>query len=135
MSRRRRRHRASGAGEVPPGGVGAGAHGALPPGRLPSIGIREIVAAIHRRRAGRRETAAELSRALQRLTGAVEEHLARVAEVRAAVEAQGGDLAQLQVYDNVMARLRAQLRSAERSLADAFSQAAREAAPSAGPAR
>ncbi len=95
--------------------------------------MREIVAAIQRRRNGRRETAAELSHALTNLAGAVEQHLERIAQVRAAVEAQGGDLAQLQVYDNVMARLRAELRSAERALADAFSEAARDAVNPAPP--
>ena len=87
--------------------------------------MREIVAALHRRRDRRRESAAELSNAIQNLSGAVEAHLARIGEVRAAVEAQGGDLSQLQHYDSVMARLRAELRSAERALADVFSEAAR----------
>lgn len=97
----------------------------LPRGRVPSIGMRELVAALHRRRDRRRATAGELSHALQQLAGSVERHLERVGELRQAIEAQGGDLSHLQHYDNVMARLRAELRSAERSLADAFGQAAR----------
>ena len=97
----------------------------LPRGRVPSIGMRELVAALHRRRDRRRATAAELGQALQLLSGSVERHLQRVGELRQAIEAQGGDLSHLQHYDNVMARLRAELRSAERSLADAFGQAAR----------
>jgi chromosome segregation ATPase len=97
----------------------------LPRGRMPAIGMREIVASLHRRRERRRESAAELAHAIQKLSASVEEHLARIASVRAAIEAQGGDLAPLQHYDTVMARLRAELRSAERSLASAFSEAAR----------
>lgn len=96
----------------------------LPRGRMPAIGMPEIVAAIHRRRERRRETAAELAGSIQRLSAAVEQHLARVAAVRQAIEAQGGDLSALKHYDTMMARLRAELRSAERSLADAFSAAA-----------
>jgi len=96
----------------------------LPRGRIPAVGMRELVAAIHRRRARRRGTAAQLSAGVQRLAASVERHLARVAEVRQAIEAQGGDLSALQHYDNMMARLRAELRSAERSLANAFSTAA-----------
>jgi chromosome segregation ATPase len=98
---------------------------ALPRGRIPAIGMREIVAALHRRRERRRESAAELTNAIQSLSTSVEAHLERIQKVRAAVEAQGGDLSQLQHYDSVMARLRAELRSAERSLAVAFSEAAR----------
>lgn len=97
---------------------------ALPRGRIPAVGMREIVAALHRRRERRRQTAADLTGALQHLTASVERHLARVADLRAAVETQGGDLSHLQHYDNVMARLRAELRSAERALADVFSSAA-----------
>ena len=97
----------------------------LPRGRMPAVGMREIIAAIHHRRDRRKQSAAELSQALRNLADRVEQHVARIAEVRAAVEAQGGDLAQLQYYDNAMARLRAELRAAERSLATAFSEAAR----------
>lgn len=103
----------------------AGALPNLPRGRIPTVGMREIVAALHRRRERRRASAAELSAALQHLSSSVERHLARVAELRAAVEAQGGDLSALEHYDTVMARLRAELRAAERSLAVAFSAAAR----------
>jgi len=87
--------------------------------------MREIVAALHRRRDRRRESAASLTNALRQLSSSVEGHLARIAEVRAAIEVQGGDLSHLEHYDSVMARLRAELRSAERSLAAAFSEAAR----------
>lgn len=96
----------------------------LPRGRIPAVGMRELVAAIHRRRERRRTAAAELANGLQRLAASVEQHLARVAGVRQAIEAQGGDLSALKHYDTMMARLRAELRSAERSLADAFSAAA-----------
>lgn len=84
----------------------------------------ELVAALHRRRDGRRQAAEGLRAALEHLAGGVERHLARIAELRAAVEAQGGDLSALQHYDSAMARLRAELRAAERSLAEAFSAAA-----------
>ncbi len=97
---------------------------ALPRGRIPAIGMREIVASLHRRRERRRESAAELSHALEQLSSGVERHLARIAELRSAIEAHGGDLSQLQYYDTFMARLRAELRAAERSLADVFSAAA-----------
>ena len=96
----------------------------LPRGRLPKVGIGELVAALHRRREGRRLAADEMRTSLAHLSDAVERHLARIADLRAAVEAQGGDLSVLQHYDSEMARLRAELRAAERSLADAFSAAA-----------
>jgi hypothetical protein len=98
---------------------------ALPKGRIPTVGVREIVAALHRRRERRREAVDELTGALRQLSDGVEAHLARIAKVREAVEAQGGDLSALQYYDNLMARLRAELRAAERSLAVVFSDAAR----------
>lgn len=87
--------------------------------------MREIVAALHRRRDRRRASVASLTNALQQLSSSVEGHLARIAEVRAAIEAQGGDLSHLEHYDSFMARLRAELRTAELSLANAFSEAAR----------
>ncbi|MEK6610183.1 MAG: hypothetical protein AABZ35_04610 [Gemmatimonadota bacterium] len=96
----------------------------LPSGRIPAVGMREIVAALHRRRARRRESANGLRHALGLLADSVDRHLERIAELRAAVEAQGGDLESLQYYDNVMAKLRNELRSAERALADAFHSAA-----------
>jgi len=96
----------------------------LPRGRIPTVGVREIIAALHRRRERRRESVAALSEAVAALRGGVERHLARMAELRSAVEAQGGDLSALQHYDNIMARLRAELRAAERGLADAFREAA-----------
>lgn len=94
---------------------------------MPTVGVRELVAALHRRREGRRAVAGELGAALGRLAQGVEQHLKRIAELRKAVEAQGGDIAHLAHYDNLMARLRAELRSAERSLADAFRAAAGDA--------
>lgn len=96
----------------------------LPRGRIPTVGIREMVAALHRRRERRRESVKSLQEALAALASAAERHLARIKELREAVESQGGDLAALQHYDNLMARLRAELRAAERGLADAFRQAA-----------
>ncbi|MFI5208239.1 MAG: hypothetical protein ACHQX4_09495 [Gemmatimonadales bacterium] len=97
---------------------------ALPRGRIPTVGVREIVAALHRRRERRREAVEELGGALRQLSDGVQAHLARIAKVREAIEAQGGDLSALQHYDNLMARLRAELRAAERSLAVVFSDAA-----------
>ena len=91
---------------------------------MPAVGMRELIAAIHHRRDRRRASANDLAQALKRLAEHVEQHVAKIAAVRSAVEAQGGDLSQLQYYDNVMARLRAELRAAERSLANAFEEAA-----------
>ncbi len=110
---------AAGPGADTPGGLAT-----LPRGRIPTIGMREILAALHRRRERRRDSVQGIQQALTALATATERHLARVQEVRAAVEAQGGDLGVLQHYDTVMARLRAELRAAERGLADAFRQAA-----------
>ena len=101
----------------------------LPRGRVPHVGIREIVAAIHRRRERRRESAAELRHALGQLAAGVERHLERVAALRQAVETQGGDLRALEHYDSLMVRLRAELRSAERALAEAFHAAADTGGP------
>lgn len=92
----------------------------LPPGRMPVIGVSQLVAALHRRRTRRREAVAELSRALGNLRERIEVHLERIASLRSAVEAQGGDTSQLEVYDSVMARLRAELASAEQAMADAY---------------
>ena len=110
---------------APPPGQPADTTDALPRGRIPAVGIRELVAAIHRRRDRRRAASAELAEAVRQLSGSLERHLARVAELRAAVEAQGGDLSHLKHYDTMMARLRAELRTAERALADVFSTAAK----------
>jgi hypothetical protein len=107
-----------------PAGPAPGVSSALPRGRIPAIGMRELVAAIHRRRERRRGAAAELGNSIQRLAASVEQHLVRVAAVRQAIEAQGGDLSALKHYDTMMARLRAELRGAERALAEAFSSAA-----------
>lgn len=88
------------------------------------MGVRELVAAMHRRRERRRESVAALGEAMGTLKSSIERHLERINGLRSAVEAQGGDLSALQHYDTVMARLRAELRAAERSLADAFREAA-----------
>lgn len=96
----------------------------LPRGRMPAIGMRELLAAMHRRRERRRESATALAEAIGTLRASVERHLARIAQLKAAVESQGGDMAALQHYDNFMARIRAELRAAEKSLADAFREAA-----------
>lgn len=117
-------------GAAAPASLASAPANPLPAGRVPTVRMREIVAALHRRRERRRVAAAELQHALRHLADAVERHLARIAAVRDAVEAQGGDLRPLQYYDGFMARLRAELRSAERSLAEAFRAAA---AAEAGP--
>lgn len=96
----------------------------LPRGRMPNVGVREIVAALHRRREGRRAAVAELGASIASLSAAVERHLERIAALRAAIEAQGGDLAPLRHYDSFLARLRSELRAAERSLAEVFQAAA-----------
>jgi len=101
----------------------------LPAGRIPTVGMREIVAALHRRRSRRREAVNELAHALGQLAGGVERHLERIAQLKDAVEAQGGNLESLRYYDNVMARLRNELRSAERALAEAFHTAAEGGGP------
>jgi hypothetical protein len=98
----------------------------LPAGRIPTVGMREIVGALHRRRQRRRAAVVEITAAIEQLKNSIQQHLGRIADVKAAVEAQGGDLSPLQHYDNLMARLRAELRSAERSLAVVFGEAARE---------
>jgi len=94
---------------------------------MPTVGVRALVAALHRRRERRREAAGELRAALEGLAASVEHHLACIAQLRNAVEAQGGDLVHLQHHDTVMSRLRSELRAAERSLANAFADAARVA--------
>lgn len=96
----------------------------LPNGRLPAIGVAELAAALERRRARRSRALEDLRHAVAGLRTAVERHIARVATLREAVAAQGGDLRVLKHYDSMMARLRAELRSAEESLAAAFRSAA-----------
>jgi len=85
----------------------------LPHGHLPTIGVRELVAAIHQRRARRNQAAAEVTRSVQLLKAALERHLARVAEVRQAIEERGGDVSAIDQLDTGMARLRDDVRSAE----------------------
>lgn len=96
----------------------------LPRGRVPTIGMRELVGALQRRRERRRAAALELQGALAQLTAGVERHLERVARLRSAVEAQGGDLRALRHCDSTMARMHAELRAAELSLAAACSRRA-----------
>jgi chromosome segregation ATPase len=91
--------------------------------------MREILAALHRRRERRRESVQLLRHALEHLTANVERHLRRIGELRRAVEAHGGDLKVLEHYDTLMARLRAELRSTEKALADVFRAAATGASP------
>ncbi len=97
---------------------------ALPKGRIPTVGVREIVAALHRRRERRRAAVDEMRGALRQLADGVQAHLSRIARVREVVEAQGGDLSALQHNDSLTARLRAELGEVERSLAAVFSDAA-----------
>ncbi len=98
------------------------------PGAAPVVALAQIRAALERRSARRREALAELRSALAALGGAVERHIARVDDVRRAVEAQGGDLEALQFYDSIMARFRLELRAAERTLADVYRVAAEDSA-------
>jgi len=86
---------------------------------MPSVGMREIVAVLHRRRERRRAATREMAAALDTLADAVERHLERVTRLRAAVEARG-DLAHLQNVDRLADRLRAELHEAERALDDAL---------------
>jgi hypothetical protein len=94
------------------------------------VGLAQVLGALARRRERRREAVAELGGAVTALAQAVERHAARVAEVRRAVEARGGDPAPLRDYDEFLARLRSELGSAERSLADVVGEAADGAAAS-----
>jgi hypothetical protein len=91
-----------------------------------------LAAALERRRERRSRTLEDLRHALAGLGAAVERHIARVATLREAVAAQGGDLRVLKHYDSMMARLRAELRSAEESLAAAFRTAAESRRPGPG---
>jgi len=107
-----------------PGAHAQDALARLPRGRIPTVGVRELLASLHRRRERRRESVRALQDAVAALRDAADRHVARVRQLREAVEAQGGDLSVLQHYDNLMARLRAELRAAEQGLAEAFREAA-----------
>lgn len=98
------------------------------PSAPPEVRLAQVLGALARRRERRREAVAELGAAVAALAQAVERHTARVADVRRAIEAQGGDLAPLRYYDAFLARLRSELRAAESSLADVFRDAAAGAA-------
>jgi hypothetical protein len=92
-----------------------------------SVTVADLATAINRRRERRQRMLAMMREALRGLTVAAERHRARVAEV----QAQGGDLASLRYYDDLMARFRAELRSAERMMAQVY-QAAADSSVSGG---
>ena len=91
-----------------------------PPTPPMSVTVADLATAINRRRERRQRMLAMMREALRGLTVAAERHRARVAEV----QAQGGDLASLRFYDDLMARFRAELRSAERTMAQVYRAAA-----------
>jgi hypothetical protein len=91
-----------------------------PPTPPMSVTVADLATAINRRRERRQRMLAMMREALRGLTVAAERHRARVAEV----QAQGGDLASLRFYDDLMARFRAELRSAERMMAQVYRAAA-----------
>lgn len=64
---------------------------ALPPGRLPAIGAAELVAALHRRRAGRLRAVEELRATLELLAASVERRRARIAHLKALLDAKDRD--------------------------------------------
>jgi hypothetical protein len=96
-----------------------------PPTPPMSVTVADLATAINRRRERRQRMLAMMREALRGLTVAAERHRARVAEV----QAQGGDLASLRYYDDLMARFRAELRSAERMMAQVYRAAADSAVP------
>jgi len=104
----------------------------VPPTTPMSVTVADLATAINRRRERRQRMLATMREALRGLTEAAERHRTRVAELRAAVEAHGGDLASLRYYDNLMARFRAELRSAERMMAEVYRAAAVGAVPGGG---
>lgn len=101
----------------------------VPPTPPMSVTVADLATAINRRRERRQRMLATMRAALRGLTEAAERHRTRVAELRTAVEANGGDLASLRYYDNLMARFRAELRSAERMMAEVYRAAAAGAVP------
>jgi hypothetical protein len=98
-----------------------------PPTPPMSVTVADLATAINRRRERRQRMLAMMREALRGLTVAAERHRARVAEV----QSQGGDLASLRYYDDLMARFRAELRSAERMMAQVY-RAAADSAVSGG---
>ena len=97
----------------------------VPPTTPMSVTVADLATAINRRRERRQRMLTMMREALRGLTEAAERHRTRVAEV----QAQGGDLASLRYYDNLMARFRAELRSAERMMAEVYRAAADGAVP------
>jgi hypothetical protein len=85
-----------------------------------SVTVADLATAINRRRERRQRMLAMMREALRGLAVAAERHRARVADV----QAQGGDLASLRYYDDLMASFRAELRSAERMMARVYRAAA-----------
>lgn len=100
----------------------------VPPTTPLAVTVSDLATALNRRRERRQRMLAMMGDALRSLAEASERHLAHVASVRAAVEAQGGDLSALRFYDSLMARFRAELRTAERTMAEAYRTAAGDAA-------
>jgi hypothetical protein len=97
----------------------------VPPTPPMSVTVADLATAINRRRERRQRMLTMMREALRGLTEAAERYRARVVEV----QAQGGDLASLRYYDNLMARFRAELRSAERMMAEVYRAAADGAVP------
>jgi len=96
----------------------------VPPAPPMSVTVADLAIAINRRRERRQRMLAMMRDALRGLTESAERHRARVAEV----QAQGGDLASLRYYDDLMARFRAELRSAERMMAEVYRRSAEDGA-------
>jgi hypothetical protein len=64
----------------------------LPPGRLPEIGILELVGALQQRHERRVHSLADLRATLAQLEARIEAHAARVARVHAALAARRASL-------------------------------------------
>jgi hypothetical protein len=103
----------------------------VPPSPAMSVSVADLATALNRRRERRQRILALMRDALSGIAAATDRHVAKVAELRSAAEAQGGDLSTLKYYDNLMARFRMELRTAERTMADVY----RSAAGSAGDVR
>lgn len=103
----------------------------VPPTPAMSVSVADLATALNRRRERRQRVLTLMRDALRGISEATERHVAKVAALRSAVEAQGGDLSALRFYDNLMARFRMELRAAERNMAEVY----RSAAGSAGDVR
>ena len=99
----------------------------VPPTSPIAVTTADLATALNRRRERRQRILGMMRDALRALAAESERHLAHIASVRSAVEAQGGDLSALRFYDSLMARFRAELRSAERTMAEAYRVAAEDA--------